>query len=151
MKTHTWKKSGIILGILALVLVIIGIVTPKLLDLNRYHGYIVSEVKKAVGGQVKLGRISWGITHRIWLEVDGFSIIDASAFPGDVKLTHIYTSVSIPQLLSKKVVLKNLRLKSSGVKFRLEPATKETGQPADGTKSASVHLPVEIEIQQLVH
>ena len=149
MKTHTWKKLGIILGILALVLIIIGIVTPMLLDLNRYHGFIVSEVEKAVGGQVKLGRISWGITHRIWLEVDGFSILDASAFPGDVKLTSIHASVSIPQLLTKKVILKNLRLESSEVKFILEPATKETGPPADGTKSAGVQLPVEIEIQQL--
>ena len=97
MKTRTWKKLGIILGVLALVLVIIGIVTPMFLDLNRYHGFIVSEVEKAVGGKVKLGRISWGLTHRIWLEVDGFSIIDASAFPGDVKLTRIYASVSIPR------------------------------------------------------
>ena len=149
MKTHKWKKLGIILGILALVLIIIGIVTPMLLDLNRYHGFIVSEMGKAVGGKVKLGRISWGIKHRIWLEVDGFSIIDASAFPGDVKLTSIHASVSIPKLLTKKVVLKNLRLESSEVKFRLESATKETGSPADGTKSAGVQLPVEIEIQQM--
>ena len=106
MKIFGWKKLGIILGTTVLVLVVLGIVVPKLLDLNRYHGAIVSEVEKAVGGQVKLGRISWGITHRIWLEIDGFSIIDASAFPGDVKLTRIYTSVSIPPLLTKKVVRK---------------------------------------------
>jgi hypothetical protein len=109
MKTRAWKKLGISLGILVLVLVIIGIVTPMLLDLNRYQGFIVSEVEKAVGGKVKLGRISWGIRHRIWLEVDGFTIIDASAFSGDVKLTHLYTTVSIPQLLTKKVVVKNLQ------------------------------------------
>jgi len=149
MKTHPWKKLSLILGILALVLIIIGIVTPMLLDLNRYHGFIVSEVEKAVGGKVKLGRISWGIAHRIWLEVDGFSIIDASAFPGEVKLTRIYTSVSIPQLLTKKVVLKNLRLEISEVKFRLQPAAKDTGPPVGSTKTTGVHLPVEIEIQQL--
>ena len=63
MKTRGWEKLGLILGILALVMILIGIVTPKLLDLNRYHGYIVSEVEKIVGGQVTLGRISWGITH----------------------------------------------------------------------------------------
>jgi len=149
MTTRAWKKLGIIFCILALVLIIIGIVTPMLLDLNRYHGFIVSEMEKAVGGKVKLGRISWGITHRIWLEVDGFSINDASAFPGDVKLTSIYASVSIPQLLTKKVVLKNLRLESSEVKFRLQPAAKDTGPPAGGTKFTGVQLPVEIEIQQL--
>jgi len=149
MKTRGWKKLGLILGILALIMILIGIVTPKLLDLNRYHGYIVSEVEKIVGGQVTLGRISWGITHRIWLKVDGFSIIDASAFPGDVKLTRIFTSVSIPQLLTKKVVVKNLQVESSEVKFRLKPETTDTDPSADSTKSAGVHLPVEIEIEQL--
>ena len=54
MNTHAWKKLGIFIGTLSLVLIIIGIVTPKLLDTNRYHGFIVSEVKKAIGGKVKI-------------------------------------------------------------------------------------------------
>jgi hypothetical protein len=149
MKARAWKKLALILGILALVFITVGTVTPMLLDLNRYHGFIVSEVETAVGGKVKLGHISWGVTHRLWLEVDGFSITDASAFSGDVNFTRIYTSVSIPQLLAKKVVLQTLQLESSEVKFRLEPAAKDTDPSASGTTSAGVDLPVEIEIQQL--
>ena len=130
-------------------MIIIAIVTPKLLDLNRYHGFIVSEVEKAVGGKVKLGRISWGVKHRIWLEIDGFSIVGASAFHGDVKLTRIYTRVSIPQLLTRKVVLQNLQLQGAEVKFGLAHVQKDMGPQTDDTKSTGVHLPVEIEIQQL--
>ncbi len=89
MNTRTWKKAGIVTAILVLVLVVIGIAAPRLLDLNRYHGLIVSEVQKASGGQVTLGHISWGFTHRLWLEVDGFSIANASAFAGDVELTRL--------------------------------------------------------------
>ena len=121
MKDRSWKKFGIIFGILAIVLILVVLIFPKLIDLNRYNGLIVSEVEKAVGGEVKLGRISWGISHGIWLEIDGFSILDASAFPGDVKLSRIYTHVSIPPLLKKKVVLNKLLLESSEVKMRLEP------------------------------
>jgi hypothetical protein len=55
MKTDKWKKLGIILGVSALAWVIIGIVTPKLLDLNRYQEFFVSEVEKAVGGKMKKG------------------------------------------------------------------------------------------------
>ncbi len=121
MKDRRWKKFGIIFGILAIVLILVVIIFPKLIDLNRYNGLIVSEVEKAVGGEVKLGRISWGISHGIWLEIDGFSILDASAFPGDVKLSRIYTHVSIPPLLKKKFVMNKLLLESSEVKMRLEP------------------------------
>lgn len=149
MKTRSWKKLSIILGILVVVGILIVLITPKIVDLNHYKGLIVAEVAKAVGGQVKLGRISWGITHRIWLEIDGFSIINASAFAGDVKLTRLYISISIPPLLNKKVVVQNLQIESSEVKLRLEPETKDTVPTADGTKFAGVHLPVGIEIQQM--
>ena len=149
MNTRAWKKLGIFICTLSLVLIIIGIVTPKLLDLNRYHGFIVSEVEKAVGGKVKLGRISWGFTHRIWLEIDGFSIVGPSAFHGDVKLSRIYTRVSILPLLTKKIVLQNLQLQGTQVKFGLAPAQKERRPQSVDTSSTGVHLPVEIEIQQL--
>ena len=123
MKDRSWKKFGIIFGILAIVLILVVLIFPKLIDLNRYNGIIVSEVEKVVGGKVNLGRISWGISHGIWLEINGFSILDASAFPGNVKLSRIYTNVSIPPLLKKKVVLNKLLLESSEVKMRLEPGT----------------------------
>ena len=121
MKDRSWKKIGIIFGILAIVLVLVVLIFPKLIDLNRYNGLIVSEVEKALGAEVKLGRISWGMSHGIWLKVDGFSILDASTFPGDVKISRIYTHISISPLLKKKVVLNKLILESSEVKIRLEP------------------------------
>ena len=149
MKDRSRKKFGIIFGILAIVLILAVLIFPKLIDLNRYNGLIVSEVEKAVGGEVKLGRISWGISYGIWLEIDGFSILDASAFPGDVKLSRIYTNVSIPPLLIKKVVLNKLLLESSEVKMRLEPgkvndpkdqgsANKLTSEPKEKETKAGV-------------
>ena len=150
MRTRGSKKAGILLGAIVLVLIIIALAAPLVLDLNRYHGLIVSEVKKVVGGTVKLGRISWGITHRVWLEVDGFSVVGASAFQGDVKLTRVYASVSIPDLLTKKIIVQKLQVDSSEVRFGLSPAPKNTGPPADDTKYAGVNLPIEIEIRQLV-
>jgi uncharacterized protein involved in outer membrane biogenesis len=153
LKTRRRKKISIILGILAIVLILAILIFPKLIDLNRYSGFIVSEVEKAVGGRVKLGRISWGIAHGIWVEIDGFSILDASAFPGDVKLSRIYTHVSIPPLLQKKVVLNKLLLESSEIKIGLEPGTakdhknrktadEQTSEPKDKeTKSGSKAQP----------
>ncbi len=123
---------------------------PKLLDPNRYHGLIVSEIETAVGGKVTLGRMSWGITHRIWVEIDGLSIVGASAIPGDVELTRIHGGLSIPQLLFRKLVFNDVRLESSETRFRLEPTIEETGSSGGGTESADAPLPFEIEIQKLV-
>jgi len=147
MKRRIWKRLGVSLGILLGVLLVAAIATPMLLDLNRYHGLIVSEVQSAVGGKVTLGRITWGIRHRIWLDVDGFSIVGATAFPGDIELARIHASVSIPQLLAGKVVVDDLALESSALEFKLEPAA--AGPPATDTPYTGIDLPVEIEIQKL--
>ena len=150
MKTHRWKKIGLILCIPAVVLIIIGAVAPRLLDLNRYQVLIVSKLEESIGGQVKLGRISWGISHRIWLEVNGLSVTNASAFSGDVNLTRIYTSISILQLITKKVVVKNLEIDGSEVTLKLNPAKKDKGPSSINKKPAGVPLPVEVKIEQAV-
>jgi uncharacterized protein involved in outer membrane biogenesis len=149
MKSRTWKKTGIVTGIPALVVIVFGMAAPRFLDLNRYHDFIVSEVQKATGGQVTLGHISWGFTHRLWLEVDGLSIANATAFAGDFKLTRLYASISIPRLLTRKLVVKKLQLESPGIKYRLEPGTQGTDAAAGNTTTAGVQLPVEVEIERL--
>jgi uncharacterized protein involved in outer membrane biogenesis len=106
MKSKTKKRIGISLIIL-LILVVVGIFTlPKLIDPNNYHDLIVKNMKEAIGGEVSLGHISWGIANGIWVEVDGLSIVDAPDIPGDVKLSRIYANAAVLPLLTMKVVLK---------------------------------------------
>ena len=147
MEARKWRRTGIIAGLLIFIVVTSGLVAPRLLDLNTYHGLIVSELQEATGGQVTIGRISWGFTHCLWLEVDGLSITDASAFAGGVEFSRLYASVSIPSLLARKVVVKSLQLEGPGMKFRLEPDV--TDPAAAHTESASYQLPIELEIDQL--
>ena len=46
---------------------------------NRYRHRIVSELETALGGNVRIGRIAWGITTGLWVEVYEFSVAGASA------------------------------------------------------------------------
>jgi hypothetical protein len=46
--SSAWKRTGIILGVLALIIVVVALLAPKLLDLNRYHGLIVEGRKNAI-------------------------------------------------------------------------------------------------------
>ncbi len=149
MKTRTQKKLVLILAISVLAWAIIGVVIPKFLNLNRYQGFIVSELEKAIGGTVELGHISWGFSHRIWVELDSLSITNASAFPVDIKLTRIFASISIPQLLSKKIVVNQLLVNGSLIKLRLDTATDKFSPPVDGKKYSGVHLPLDVQIREL--
>lgn len=179
MKSRGWKKLGIILSVLAIIVILIIVIVPKFINLNRYNGLITAEVQKAVGGKVNLGHLSWGISNGIWLEADGFSITDATAFPGDIRLSRIYTKISIPALFTKTILANELLLEGSEVKLRIESSTagkaipapqeaktkSETSPPGaplteervtkpeelpeDGTKPAGFQLPVKIEIRRL--
>ncbi len=155
MKSKTKKRLGISLIIL-LILIVVGIFTlPKLIDPNNYHDLIVKNMKEAIGGEISLGHMSWGIANGVWLEVDGFSIVNAPDIPGDVKLSRIYANAAVLPLLTKKVVLKKVLIESPELKIKLEPGTAKNEQDtkdaavADDTEYTGFKLPVEIEIGQL--
>jgi uncharacterized protein involved in outer membrane biogenesis len=149
MKPATRKKLATILGVLVLLGIMVTLLLPRLIDPNQYDRRIVSELEGALGGRVSIGHITWGILKGIWLEVDGFEITGASAFPMDFRLSRIRASVSLFPLLKKKIVLSHLGLESPDVRLRLQPGpqkpTQERKPLPSGTKPAGIALPVEIE------
>ena len=110
MKSGKWKKLGIILAIVVVIGVVAALLVPRLVDPNQYHGRIVSEVQKAVGGEVRLGHIKWGISKDVWVEVDGFSVWGATLFSGDLELVRVHARLALVPLLSRKIVLGDLLL-----------------------------------------
>jgi hypothetical protein len=126
-----------------------GLLVPRLLDPDRWHNRIVSELEKTLGGKVSIEDISWGFLGGLWLEVDGFEITGASAFPLDFKLSRLYADVAILPLLKRKIVLRHLSLESPDVRLRLQPESQEATQvkkplPA-GAEPTGIGLPIEVE------
>jgi hypothetical protein len=162
MKSTRWKKVGIVLAIVLVVVIAAALIIPQFFDLNRYNGLITSELEKAMGGEVTLGQLSWGISNGVWLEADGFTSKGATAFPGELDLSRIYARVSILPLLSKRVVVDRLLLDKPVVALNLAPPSPEGKKPAtkpdskepekpttkDGPTPSSP-LPVEILIEEL--
>jgi len=149
MKPATRKKLATALGVLVLSVLIAGFLIPKLLDPDRWHNRIVSELEKALGGKVSIDDISWGFLKGLWLEVDGVEITGASAFPLDIKLSRLYADVSVLPLLKRRIVLNRLVLESPDAQLRLQPgpqeAIREQKAPFPGAKPAGIPLPIEIE------
>lgn len=156
MRSRTKKRIGISLIIL-LILIVVGIFTiPKLIDPNNYNKLIVKNMKEALGGQINLGHISWGISNGIWAEVDRLSIVDAPDIPGDVTVSRLYAKAAFLPLLTMKVVLKQVLIESPEFKMKLGPemnkakgGTEDDDATAAGTETTGFSLPVEIEIAKL--
>ncbi|MGB6928230.1 MAG: AsmA family protein, partial [Syntrophobacteria bacterium] len=169
MKSTRWKKVGIVLAVVLVVVIAAALIIPQFFDLNRYNKLITSELEKAMGGTVTLGHLSWGISNGVWLKAEGFTSEGATVFPGELDLSRIYAKVSILPLLSKKVVVDKLLLDKPVVALNLapsppegkkaatkpgsegpeKPTSEDTSTPSDGPTSRSSSLPVEIRIEEL--
>ncbi len=156
MKTNRRKKLGIFLAVAAVLVIAAAIIVPKLIDLNNYRDLIAQGIEDALGGEAKLGRIRWGIGKDLWVEMDGFSISGSTLLQGDLKLARIYAEISTLPLLSKKIVVEELKLESPDAIVRLEPAP-EKENPAEEELpryepipvAAPKALPVEIVIEKV--
>ncbi len=159
MKTGKQKKLLAAFLMLVFILISAAFLIPKLVDLNRYRGWLVSIIEDAVEGEVKLGHITWGISDGIWLATDQFSITGASAFPVDLNLTNIYAKVAVLPLLSKNIEIEELTLDGPGVVIKLKPGIDEpepeesvafdkTSQEIKG-EALKVLLPIGISVGKL--
>jgi hypothetical protein len=144
MKLILWKKLGLAFTIAIVFLFSAILLLPRVVDLNRYNSRIVAEIEKALGGNVQIGGISWGIIGNldlrdIYVELDGFSIEGASAFKGDAQLKSAYAEISILRLITKKIAAKTLRLESPVSVFRLAPKPS-TGKEVDVKMTVKLHF-----------
>jgi uncharacterized protein involved in outer membrane biogenesis len=149
MKMSTLKKLAIVLGVLILLVIASAIFLPRLIDLNRYHDRIVSQLEKSLGGNVRIGRITWGIATGLWVEVQGFSVAGSTAIPVDLELPRTYGEISLLPLLGKKVVINDLVIENPVATVRLEAKPEEPGKGGSGgeASAAEAGLPVDLLIR----
>lgn len=163
MKSEKWRKVGIIVAVVAVIVIAAALIVPGFFDLNRYNALITSQLEEAMGGEVTLGHLSWGISNGVWIETDGLALKGATGFTRNLDLSRVYAKVSILPLLSKKVVVKNLLLQNPVVEMNLAPSrdeekkvkTKPGGTPSTGgdtvpsAEKGKLPLPVEILVREL--
>jgi hypothetical protein len=163
VKATKWKKVGIIVAVLVVIVIAAALIVPRFIDLNRYNGFITSQLEAATGGKVTLGPLNWGISNGIWLEADGFALKEATSFPGEVDLPRIYAKVSIIPLLLKRVVVDELLLQNPFFQVNLASSpdqkkkvkTEPGGTPSTVNQTAvsadkpNSPLPVKILVEEL--
>lgn len=146
---------------MAVIVLAFVLIVPKLVDLNRYKALITEQIQKAVGGNVKLGHIAWGFIGRrgfegLYVDVDGFSIENATAFPGDIKALRAHAAVAVWPLFSKRIVIKKVLIVSPAGTLRLKPKSsyKKTVPETPGETSKPVPevptWPVELSIKEVI-
>jgi len=155
MTKPSWKKIGIVAGIVAIVVITIAVALPIFIDPNRYSDRIVAELRTSIGGDVRLGHMTWEISDGVWVEADGLEISDADAFPGSATFSRVYVKLSLPPLLSGNIVLTELVLEGPRAALTLAPISKkaspktESGQLDPASPPVQPDAPTEITLNTL--
>ena len=152
MKSKRIQKLGIAAAVFAVLVVVAAVIIPKLIDLNRYRGLIVTELEKAVEGKVEIGSLAWGISNGISLSVEGFSIQNADVVPVDFNIDRIAIKVAILPLLKKTVIINSLHLQRPIVRVKLpfeRPQEKTSTRNQASSESTDTGLPVTIVISKI--
>jgi len=152
MTGRTKKKVGIILAVALILLLVAAVVIPRLLDLNRYRGRIVAELEDALGGEVTMGEITWGVSNGLWVKVHDVTIRDATAVHLDLELPEAYIRVAIRPLFSKNLEVAKLQLIRPSATVRLSPSNDEIGpvSPEPDSLSQESSSPIPIKAERVV-
>jgi uncharacterized protein involved in outer membrane biogenesis len=101
--------GGLILGVLILLLVVV----PSLVDINRYRPQVAALLEKATGKPASIGRLELTILPHLAIQVDNFELGNPSGFPhGDFfKSQRIYALLEARPLLNRQIVIQSLIVK----------------------------------------
>ena len=105
------KIIGIVLGVV-FVLVVGAVVTPFLIDLNKYKGKIIDIAKPHVARDLDFGGIKLTILKGLGAEIQGLRIAENPGFGvGDfLNLERLRVKVKLFPLLKKQIQVKELIL-----------------------------------------
>jgi len=123
------KRARIVLAVFAglvVVLVILGLMLPRMIDMAWVRDLMVEQAQAALGRDVRLGRAQLRLIPNIRVQLAGLEVAQSAGF-GDqpfVKVGEVYAVVKLVPLLRKQVVVDQLVLEEPAISvIRLEDGT----------------------------
>jgi hypothetical protein len=105
-----------IIGTLALVvigvLVVLLVVVPRLVDIDRYRPEVVAQIENATGKKTEIGHLSLSLLPVLAIRIDQFALANPPGFPEGYLLTarRIYGEVDAVAFWQRQIVIKSLEL-----------------------------------------
>jgi hypothetical protein len=116
MEVKFMSRRRKIIGTLALlvigVLVVLLVVIPRLVDIDRYRPEVVAQIENATGKKTEIGHLSLSLLPVLAVRVDQFALANPPGFPEGYLLTarRIYGEVDAVALWQRHIVIKSLEL-----------------------------------------
>ena len=122
---------------------------PKVVNLNRYRDSLQNLASEALGMQLQLGRLRWGLklTSGIWLEADRLSLTGTFPMPARLECGKVVVRIAASPLLKKRLVIKDILLQGPVLTVESTGAAAPASQPGSG--SDETHTAYTLELKSL--
>ncbi len=145
------RGKKLLLGILGagvVLALILAVVIPMFINLDRYRPQVVERLEKETGKPAKIGKLSLTLLPSVSIRVDDFSLGNPDGFPaGDfVRAKRIYAVVDGRALLHRQVIIRSLEIDDPALNllqdtrgrwnFENPPAPRDSGAAADNSPSS---------------
>jgi uncharacterized protein involved in outer membrane biogenesis len=116
------KKTLILVGIAALILLALAFVLPAIVNVDRYRPQVISYLQAKTGKQVEIGRLALTL-FPVAIHIDHFGVKNPPIFPHGyvVQVARIDAVLSVGALLRRQVVIKSLLLEDPVLNLTSDP------------------------------
>ncbi|HEV2425495.1 MAG TPA: AsmA family protein [Terriglobia bacterium] len=95
---------------LAVIILVVTIVVPRLVNLDRYRPEVIANIERGTGRSVSIGRLSVSILPRLAVEADDIAIGNPPGFPEGhlLEIRRVYAEINLRKLLDREVQMTSL-------------------------------------------
>lgn len=128
---------------LAAILLVVAIVVPRMVNLDRYRPEVIANIERGTGRSVAIGRLSVSILPRLAVRADDIAIGNPSGFPEGhlLEVKRVYAEINLRRLLDREVEVSSLKfdrpavnlLETSDGRWNTEGPARSVVRPAAWT------------------
>jgi uncharacterized protein involved in outer membrane biogenesis len=116
-------RTRLILIVIAALSVVVVLLAPLLLNLDRYRPRVISYLQARTGKPVEIGHLSLTFYPHVAIRIDDFGMKNPAEFPSDyfVKVGRIDAKLDARALLHRQIVIKLLVLQDPLINLVSDP------------------------------
>lgn len=117
---------------------------PRAIDPEPYRDRIAQLLAGALGGEVVLGELSWGLGNGAWLQAESLSLQHPTLLPIELDAGPVYLRLALAPILRKQLVFEQISVADATLQFRLEdPSAVAPTSTAPSSTDSPLYIGIE--------
>ena len=104
------KLTAAALLTVALILLVVAVVVPRLVNLDRYRPEVIANIERGTGRSAAIGRLTVSVLPTFAVRADDIAIGNPPGFPEGhlLEVRHVYAEINLRKLLDRRVEVSSL-------------------------------------------